>query len=212
MEDMPPGLQDEILRPSFPQNLSVIEDHDPVEAAGLIHVGGADEKCRVLVPDLAGKDLPEFAPGDRIDTHGWLIEKKKRGSMDKGAGHSQFLLHSSGEFAGQAGPEGAQGGHRQKGGVEFFPAVLRDPVKVGMEVEIFGDGEILIEAELLGHVSQMALEGGGFGGGVESQDPGLSAIGPQNSRKNPEKGGLARPVGADKSGDGPGGHIEGDIV
>ena len=86
MEDMASGLQDEILRPSFPQDLSVIENHDPVEAAGLVHVGGADQEGRFLFPDLVGEDLPEFAPGDRIDPDRRLIQEKKRRSVDEGAG------------------------------------------------------------------------------------------------------------------------------
>ena len=81
-----------------------------------------------------------------------------------------------------------------------------------MKVQVFEDGEVFIEAEFLGHVSDMALQDRGLGGRIEAKNPHVPAIGAKNAGQYPQKGGLSRSVRTNEAGDRAFAHIERHIV
>ena len=55
--------------------------------------------------------------------------------------------------------------------IRALPAFFRHAVEIGIEVDIFPHGEILIEAEFLAHIGEMLLDRGRLAADVESGDP-----------------------------------------
>jgi hypothetical protein len=60
---------------------------------------GGDEEGYPLARELK-EEIPQIAPGNRIDTRRWFVEKEQPGLMNEGAGKGQSLLPSAGEATG----------------------------------------------------------------------------------------------------------------
>jgi hypothetical protein len=133
---------------------------DVAEAAaalGLVHVVGGDEEGDTLAGELE-EEVPEGAAGDGVDAGGRLVEEDDLGGVDDGAGEGEALLPAAGELRDATCEIGFEAGE----GEEFLDAGVGDgrgeAVGGGVEVEVFGDGEVFVEAELLTHVADMALD------------------------------------------------------
>ena len=76
-----------------------------------------------------------------------------------------------------------------------------DAEEVGVELHVFVDGQIDIEAEALGHVADGVLDGLGFADHVMAGHPGLAFGGIQQAAEHAQGRGLACAIRADQSED-----------
>ena len=95
------GLGEQLLQRAGGDDLAVVHRHQPVEALGLVHIGGGDDDAH-LRPARADRvdEVPELAARQRIDAGRRLVEDEKVGIVDQGAAEAQLLLHAAGELAG----------------------------------------------------------------------------------------------------------------
>jgi hypothetical protein len=178
----------------------VVHQAHTVAALRLIEVSRGDQNRDAVFHQLI-QDGPEIAPRDRIDAVGRLIQEQDFRAVQQRAHQAELLLHAAGKFAGLAAAEGLHAGHAQQ--VRQDPPALggRDAEQVGIERHVFVDGEIDVEAEALGHVADGVFDGLGILGHVMARDPGLALARIEQTAQHPQRGGLARAIGADQSED-----------
>ena len=80
-------------------------------------------------------------------------------------------------------------------------AALRHGVDPRDEVEVLLDGQVLVQAEALGHVADLALDRRGLAQDVEAEAGAAAAVRRQQAAEHPDRGGLAAAVGAEEAED-----------
>src|SRR5580700_12292823 len=88
-------LPDHIAYGTARHDPPLIDVDNAVAAFGLIHIMGADENGQTVLAQ-AVDFLPEFAPGLRIDTGGWLVQQQQARLMQHARGKGQALLPAAG--------------------------------------------------------------------------------------------------------------------
>jgi hypothetical protein len=177
---------------------SAVEDRNPVAALRLVHQVGGDEDRGAAV-DEPEERLPELAPVLGIDRAGGLVEKEQLRLVHHGGGEAQALLLPSREV-----PDAVL--------LALFEAILgeklvdarsalrrRDRVDLAHELEVLPHREVLVEGEALGHVADLAAQPLGVGGDPTVEHLGLAFGRPQEPAEHPDRGGLSRAVGTEKS-------------
>ena len=103
---------------------------------------------------------------------------------------------------GQAVGERPRRGHLHQPGITR-PAARRggDAVQIGVEVEVFLDGQVLVQPESLRHVTDAGLHALRIDGHVDAQYLQLAGGGGQQAGSQPNERGLAGAVGPDQSGE-----------
>ena len=97
-----------------PSTLAGVHRHQPVEALGLVHVGGRDHHAHAGPARADAVDqLPELAARQRIDAGRRLVEDQQIRVVDQRAAEAELLLHAAGELAGRPVAEGRQVGGRR---------------------------------------------------------------------------------------------------
>jgi hypothetical protein len=93
------------------QHLACIHRHQPVEAFGLLHVGGGDDHAHgaAFAADTVDQ-VPELLARQRVDAGRRFVEDQQVGVVDQGAAEPEFLLHAARELARRARQEGLQAG------------------------------------------------------------------------------------------------------
>src|SRR5436190_16071898 len=100
--------------------------------------------------------VPEIAPRLRIDASRRFVEEQQLGRVNQAGGEGEALLPPAGELAGELRAAMLQ--------AEAFKAVLddgravRDIVDAGNEVQVLPDAQVLVVAEPLRHVADVALD------------------------------------------------------
>ena len=117
--------------------------------------------------------------------------------MQHAGGECQPLLPAAGELARELALALDETEPLQRL-ADAFASVL-ELVDARHEVEIFADGHVFPEAELLGHVTDAALDLFGLGRDVEAEAGAVSGIGAEQTAEHADGRGLARAVGPEKS-------------
>ena len=149
--------------------LGVIKIADAAAALGFVHVMGGDEKGDPLAGEEEN-EVPEGAAGDGVDAGGGFIEEDDFGGVDDGAGEGEALFPAAGELAGAAVEVGGDGGEGDDIGEAAGVAVGGEAVDSGVEFDVFADGEVFVEAEALGHVTDALADLGGVLADVEIEE------------------------------------------
>src|SRR5208283_2025534 len=139
------------------ETAALIHQQQPVAALGLIEISGRDQHSYPL-EDQRVKDAPKLAARDGIDPGSGLIEQQQLRRVDQGTGNAKLAFHTAGEQAGQTVSKPA---HTRSLEQMIFSLLPHGPAyfeDVGTKADVLGDGEILVEAELLGHVADSALD------------------------------------------------------
>src|SRR5467141_2175851 len=180
--------------------LAVIDVSDMGAALGFVHVVSGDEKRDAMTGKLE-EEIPELAARDRVDARGGLVEKKERRLMQHGAAESKALLPATGKLRGQAIQIGCEAVELDN----FIDAALQarglQAVDAAIELQVFRDGQIVVEAEVLRHVADALAHGFRFGPHVETFDPGRSSTERQKSREHFDDGGFSAAVGPEEAKD-----------
>jgi hypothetical protein len=138
------------------QGPALVEEDYPVAALRFVQVGGRHQDRHPLRHHLVENE-PEVPPGNGIHSEGGLVQQEDPGMVDEGAGEGELLLHSPGEVARKPVLEGAQIGEGVQALQAPRPFRPGNPVEVRVELDVLPDGEVGVEAELLGHVGNEGL-------------------------------------------------------
>ena len=103
------GTGVQFLRGARGQHLARIHGHQPVEAVGLLHVGGGDHHAHglALLADVIDQ-VPELPARKRVHPRGRLVQDQQVGVVDQGAAQAQLLFHPARKHARGAGQEALQ--------------------------------------------------------------------------------------------------------
>ena len=155
---------------------------------GLLHQVGGDENGRSLLVAQGFKVLPEVAARAGVEAGGGLVEQKDRGGMDQPLGQLDAALHSAGErldeVAGAVG-EADTGEHVGDSGLQVRAT---QSVKMSLMLEIFGDGELEVEAAGLKDDADLLAHLVGVARHIEALDAGAASGGGHECGENAEEG------------------------
>src|SRR2546421_5912750 len=161
--------------------LAVINVGYVAAALGFVHVVSGDEEGDAMTGKLE-EEIPELAARDRIDARGGLVEEKKGRLVQHGAAESEALLPATGKLRSQAIQIGCEAVELDN----FIDAALQarglQAVDAAIELQVFRDGQIVVEAKILRHVADALADGFRFGPHVKTFDPGRSPAERQETR------------------------------
>ena len=149
------GLRTQVRRRAAGQHPAGIHRHQPVEALGLLHIGGGHDDAHLRPPGTnAGDQLPEMPARQRIDAGGRLVEDQQIGIVDQRAAEAELLLHAARKLAGRPVGKGRKPGAVEQGrdaGLAMRAVMAEQPAE---EIDILEDRQCRIEiaAEALRHV------------------------------------------------------------
>jgi len=132
--------------------------------------------------------------------------------VQDGSSQGQPLSPSSGQVSGKLLLTAHQPGHAQDVLLAFSQERRGDVVRPAEEVQVFVNGEIFVETELLAHVAHSGPDAIGFLPGVVSQHDGPSCAGLQEAQEHADGCGLPGAVGAQEAEDLPPQNPERDAI
>ena len=203
------GARDHLLDRAVHQQDAVGDVRNLMTALGLVHVVGRDQHGQAFGRERMDL-VPELAPRLGVDAGGRLVEQQKLRVGQRAGAEREPLLPAARQFAGKlllAALEAEPLDHRAR-----RRRRLGKSVKPGDEFEIFAHRQILIEAEALCHVTDMALDFVGFGADVETEAGALPLVRREQPGEHADGGGLAGAVGTEKSVDGAALYLHGQIA
>ena len=146
-------------------------------------------------------EAPETPPGQRIDSAGGLIEEDHPRAVQHGAGEGEALLPAAGEIAGASRSHSGETRHLDGPLLPFSRGVAAQSVDPSEEPEVVGDGQLVVEAETLAHVTDAAFHAFRVAGDVHAENLRRSRARLEKPAQHADRRGLARTVGAQKSKD-----------
>ena len=180
------------------KDAAFVEQHDRGAAFGFVQIRRAPNDADALIDQLVDH-LPQLAPRDRIDAHAGLVEQQQPRRVDQRAGQPELLLHAAGKLARQPVGEGGQAG---KGEQTFEDPLSFQPdhaPQIGVQVEVFLDGQIFVQPEPLRHVADR-LPDAPHAGGIEAADRHAPRVREHQRRQQPQQRRLAGAVRTDQAG------------
>ena len=169
---------------------------DLVTALGFVHVMGRHQHGEAFGGERMDF-VPELAPRLGIDAGGRLVEQEQLRIGQRAGAERKPLLPAAGEGARElflAAGEPEPFDHRARGGARIGHAV-----DAADEFEIFPHRQVVVQAEALGHVADVALDLVRFGADVETETAPGAGIRGEQPAQHPDGRGLARAVGAEKA-------------
>ena len=192
--------------------LSFVEDGEAVAALGLFHqVRGHDHRDLFLVAqDL--EILPQVAARAGIEAGGGLVEQQNGGMVEQSLGQFQAALHAAGESLGFLPGAVGEPDPAQHFLDARFQRCAAQAVEMALVPEIFGGGQLQVDALGLEDDADLAAQLVGFLGRVKSHDDGPPAGGYHQGGKDAEQGGLAAAVGPEQAEEFGGADVERNAV
>src|SRR5258708_4837580 len=181
-------------------DLAVVNVGHVAAALGFIHVVSGYEKSDALAGKLE-EEIPKLTPRDGVDPGGGLVEEKQFRLMQHGAAESEALLPAAGKLRGQAIQIGCQA-------IEFdnffhapFEARGLQAVNTPVELQVFRDGQIVVEAEILRHVPDALAYGFRIRADIEAFDLSLAAAQRKETGEHFDHRGFSAAVGTEETED-----------
>ena len=141
--------------------------------------------------------VPELASRFRIDARGRLVEEEKLRVRQRAGAERKPLLPATRELAGKlrlAAFESKPLDHRARRRCR-----VGDPVEARDEFQVLAHREILVEAEALRHVADVALDLVRLGADVVAEAGAAAFVRSEQPAQHPDGRGLARAVGAEEA-------------
>ena len=176
LEGHEPGMARDLVGRPFGDDAAAREIDDALAALGLVHVMRRDQRGEAF-PGHVVDQVPELAPRLGVDARGRLVEQQQPRLMQHASGQRQALLPAARELPREL-PRARPQRHPRDDRVHRAHPVLH-LVDASDEVEILGDGQVLIEAEALRHVADIAADRRRFAADVEADAGAAAAIGRQ---------------------------------
>jgi hypothetical protein len=176
----------------------VVHDRDPVaEAVGLLHVvRGEHDRHAALVqrPDA----VPQEEPGLGVEVVGRFVQEQHVRLVHQGPAQHDALLQATGEPVQLVLAPGGQAQLLQQPVGAGLTLPARHAVVGGVEREDLAHAQAAVEVGGLGDHADPLLRGDGVRDDVDARDSGAAARGQHARRQDADRGGLARPVGAEQ--------------
>ena len=135
-----------------------MQDRRMMTAFGLVQIRGTQQYRQLFIVDQTQNDVPQLTPGQWIDAHRRLIQQQQFRRTHQGASQAQLLLHAPGELARQPLGKGRKIRHLHQLGKALPLGIRRHPVQVGIQVKVFLDAQVFIQAKFLRHVTNAGLD------------------------------------------------------
>ena len=132
--------------------------------------------------------------------------------MDGGARQRDALLPATRQRARELLPAVGEPRAREHRVDPRAPGSQGHAVDARIEGEVLEDGEVLVEAEALGHVADALLDALGLPHDVAARDGPAAAGGIEDAAEHPDEGGLAGAVRAEDAEDLPAADVERDVA
>src|SRR6266576_109967 len=180
--------------------LAVIDVCNVAATLGFVHVVGSHKKSYAVTGKLE-EQIPKLAARDGIDAGRGLVEKEKLGLVQHGAAKSQALLPAAGKLGGQTVQVGAESVKLN----DFLDAPLEasglETVNPAVKLQIFRNGQIVVEAKILRHVPDALAHGFGIGTNVEAFYPRGATTQRQQASEHLDDGRFSAAVGTEEAED-----------
>ena len=147
-------------RPGVKQAALMQQEHVGA-ALRLVEVGRAPNDGDAALGEFL-HHAPQLAPRNRIDAHARLVEQQHKRRMNEGAGKPELLLHAAGKPAGETALKPFEIGEGKEAGKACPALGADDAAQIGIKLEIFAHGKVLVEAEALRHVGGERVDRGGL--------------------------------------------------
>ena len=189
----------------------------PVEALGLLHIGGGDQHAHALAarPDAVDQ-IPELPARQRIDAGRGLVEDEQVGIVDQRAAQAELLFHAAGKLAHRPVGEGGEPGGAQQfvdARPPLGPVLTIEPAE---EMQVLGDRQSRIEIapQPLRHegdagVALLPMRGRGD---IAAQHAHLAGLQPLGAGDEAQQGRFAGTIGSDQPGHAAGGNRHRDVL
>ena len=141
--------------------------------------------------------LPEIAPGFRVNSGCGFVQQQQFGFVYQACGQRQPLFPAAGQSSGQLLFTSAETGALNNFPHGFF--TLRNIVQPGNQFDVFSYGQVFVQTESLGHVTDPPFNGILFFKNIQSQAGSGGGIRRQQAAEYPDKSGFAAAVGAQKA-------------
>ncbi|MEY9620686.1 hypothetical protein ABH982_004143 [Bradyrhizobium ottawaense] len=154
--------------------------------------------------------VPEVTPRLRIDAGGRLVQQQQFRTGQRAGTQRQPLLPAAGKLARKlllASREPEPLDH-----VARCPARIGQAIEPRDEFEVLAHRKILIKAEALGHIADLALDLFGIAADVVAETGALAAIRGEETAEDTDGRGLARAVGPEEAVDRAALHLHRQIV
>ena len=145
--------------------------------------------------------LPDGDAGDGIEAGGGLVEKEDVGIVDQAAGDFEAAAHSAGEGFGLRVAPLCQVDRFQNLGDVFFALGSGDAVELGVDAQVFFDGEVWVAGERLGNDADHAADRVWVLGNVVAADDGRAGGNGDEGGHHADQGAFACAVGAEQAED-----------
>ncbi len=134
-----------------------------------------------------------------IDAGGGLVEQQELGLVQHGGGQRELLFPAARQRAGEL-PLPRREAELLERAVDPFAASV-EPMDSRRELEVFADGEVPVETEMLRHVAGLALDRFALAHQVVAEAAATAAIGRQQAADHAQCGRLARAVRTEEAAD-----------
>jgi hypothetical protein len=201
----------QLVRTLHSEDPCLVHERHPVAQLALVEIGGGHDDRHACLLHVE-QNVPELPAGHRVHAVGGLVQDEAFRFVDEHAGQPQLLFHAAREVSGQPVEEGQQVGESQ---VFLFPALAlhaMDAEDIHEEVDVLLHGQVLVEAEALGHVTDERLDLPPLSRRVDPAYGDTPGSRPDHGRDEPQQGRLAGAVRADEAEDGPPANTQGDTL
>jgi hypothetical protein len=181
-------------------------------AFSLVEVCGAEQHAGACIANHPVHDRPELAAGHRVHADRWLVKQQQARRAQQHTGQTELLFHAARQPAGQAVHERGETRQSHELVIAGLPLDRRESLQIRVEIQVFFDAEVFVQAEALGHVAHHLLNRERLGADIETHDPQLACVRQQQATGQAHESGLAGRVRSDQSGDLAPADLQVDIV
>src|ERR1039458_3152705 len=183
-------------------HLAQVHDRDAITMAlRFLQVMGGEEQGRAIVGPQINEMLPNRVARNRVQPDGWFIEEEHPRSMQRGLGDFQPADHPAGILAYQTAAVRGQAHELQCLPDAPLLLAVRQVVEFGEDEQVLVSGERTIHGYRLRHITDGAANADRLRGDGETGHARLARGGRQQRGEHLDRGGLARPVGAEQAED-----------
>src|SRR5258707_492674 len=177
--------------------LAVINVGDVAAALGLIHVVRGDEKRDAVSGELE-EQIPELAARDGVDSRGRFVEENQFWFVQHGTTESEALFPTTGKLRGEAIQVRAEAVELDNVVHAVAKTIVGEAVNAAVEREIFRDGQIGIQTEILRHVADVFAHRFRILAHINAQDRSFATRERQQAREHFNDGGFSAAIGTEK--------------
>ena len=159
----------------------------------------AGDEDRLSHPPQFLQEGLHFDPRPRIQSAGRLVENQHRRIVDERLGQAEPLLHAARQAVDERLALAGQVEQIEHVADDLPPAVARNLVGHGEEVQELPDFHAVVDAEVVGHVADAAAHAQRILADAMPVDDPVAAGGLQQRGQKADRGALARPVGSDEA-------------